>query len=228
MVDFSKSEVIDIIERRIDDGKLQENPTFWEPVIRELEKLRDILTNPHPPLPVAANSILTMVDSANRDAILQIDSRIVELKEDPTTNKEVIRQLNRLRETVFRFYKEEVFEEKSKTKFDDDDFEEMMEKTRLVSAIVDLLSFPSPEHSLFNPDMLVILPDGDPMLLLTKNDLASIHQFVSKPVDYSEQHIMHAISSFCIKAKWWLARNPGVNDLSVSLNKIISVIDNPV
>lgn len=228
MVDFSKTEVINIIESCIDlNDELEAYPTR-EHIIRELEKLREILTNPHPPLPATANSNLTMVDSANRDAILQIDSRIDKLKEDPTTNKEVIRELKRLREIFIRFYKEDVFEEKSKTKiFDEEDFEKMIEKSCLVGAIVNLLSFASPEHSLFNQDMLAILPDGDPMLLLTKNDLNSIHQFVSKPDDY-RYNMRAAISSFCNNAKLWLARNPVVNDLSVKLNMIIYVIDNPV
>jgi hypothetical protein len=230
MVDFSKSDVIDIIESRIDRiDELQAYPSNREHIISELENLIKILTNPHPRRPAAANSILTMVDSANRDAILQIESRIDKLKEDPTTNKEVIRELERLSDIFFRLYKEDVDVERRKTMiFDEEAFEKMIEKTCVVDTIVNLLSFASPEHSLFNPDMLFILPDGDPMLLLTKDDLDSIHQFVSKPDDCRDLHIMRAISSFCINAKSWLERNPGVNDLSVSLNKIIHAIDNAV
>jgi len=215
MVEFLECDVIYILKSRIHELKVF--PTNPKQVISEVEILLNLNKED-----VNMESLNSSLTSAVVD---RIKSRIDKLKEGPT-NKLIIRELKMLHEIFVRLYKQEV-----QDYTDVDTFEEMIVKTCLVKGIVNLLSFASPEHRLFNPDLLDNLPAGDPMLLLDENDLETIHQFVSKPDDSKNMRIRDAISKLCIKANWWLEHNIDVGvhpfSLSVRLKKIISAINNP-
>ncbi|XP_024638935.1 uncharacterized protein [Medicago truncatula] len=215
MVDFLRCHVIYILKCRIRELK---SYRYSKKVINEVEILLQNLLN----LTKKDLDMKNLNSSLAWAAIERIKSHIDNLdkqKEDPT-NKLIIRELEMLHEILLRYTTDHV---------DTSASEEMIEKICLVEAIVDLLSFASPEeHSLFNPDLVDNIGCRDPMLLLDENDLETIHQFVSKPDDSNNMRIRDAISAFYITANRWLKRNAdadaGAGVHRVRLKKIISAI----